>query len=46
MKIMPFFIVGFHRKVTVIILTGDGDLGHVRVVIMNQWVTTGPDTGA
>ena len=26
---MPFPIVGFHRKVAVIILTGGGDLGHV-----------------
>ena len=26
---MPFLIVGFHRKVAVIILTGGGDLGHV-----------------
>jgi hypothetical protein len=26
---MPFFIVGFHKKVAVIILTGGGDLGHV-----------------
>ena len=33
---MPFFIVGFHRKVAVIILTGGGDLGHHGVDVLES----------
>jgi hypothetical protein len=39
MNIMPFLIVGFHRKEAVIYLTGGGDWGHGGIMVMDQGVT-------